>query len=314
VAELEGLLAAARATAAHGTPTIDVAAASVAVAIEPATAEAEPAALTATQVAELAAESARAAAALAAEAAETGPPTIVIADTALDWSHHTVADHELVATDCSADAVARTAEARPMRIVLNVAAPGAFAHAAALRAHGVTAPIFGIVAQAGNERVIGLDVVEALVHPTSSDELVAAVARAAPRGARVFAAGVDADALLKMRQTLAKQGLSVSLARDTKQIDELLAMVRPQVVVIDLALPMRQGYELIMRMAATAPIPAMVLIAPDGDPGPPLVEKLRDRLAAGMGMGAKQWLAALALQKLPSKTVARHKPAGAPAR
>jgi len=118
---------------------------------------------------------------------------------------------------------------------------------------------------------------------------------------------------MKMRQALAKRGLSVSLARDTKQIDELLAMVRPQVVVIDLALPMRQGYELVMRMAATSPIPSLVLIAPDVDPGPMLVEKLRDRLAAGAGMRAKQWLAEVSVQALPAKMAARPKPRSAAA-
>jgi CheY-like chemotaxis protein len=116
-----------------------------------------------------------------------------------------------------------------------------------------------------------------------------------------------------MRQLLAKQGLSVSMARDTKQIDELLAMVRPQVVVIDLELPMRQGYELVMRMAATAPVPAMVLMAPTGDPSPIFHEKLRDRVEAGQGAGAKQWLTEMAQQKLPTRATPKTGGAGAPA-
>jgi CheY-like chemotaxis protein len=173
---------------------------------------------------------------------------------------------------------------------------------AALRAHGVCAPIFGVVGAPGQERVIGIGAVEAVARPMSSDALVAAVERAAPRGARVFAAGRDAESLMKMRQTLAKQGLSVSMARDTKQIDELLAMVRPQVVVIDLELPMRQGYELIMRMATTAPIPALVLIAPEGDPSPILQALARERLAGGVGTGAKQWLTAMLAEKVPAKS------------
>ena len=78
------------------------------------------------------------------------------------------------------------------------------------------------------------------------------------------------------------------------------------------ALPMRQGYELVMRMAATSPVPAMVLIATDNDPSPVFVDKLRDRIAAGMGTPAAQWLAQLAAQELPSKKVTRPK-ASAPA-
>jgi len=277
--------------------------------VSPAADERTP--LTPERVEEAAAENVRMTAALgAAVAPDAVAATIVVVDTALDWARYPVRDHDVVVTEPSPEGVEQVRAARPARIVLNIAAPGSLAHAVALRAHGVTAPFVGVVAQAGNERVIGLGIVEAVAHPLTAEGLVAAVERAAPRGARVFAAGRDAEALMKMRQTLAKQGLSVSLARDTKQIDELLAMVRPQVVVIDLALPMRQGYELVMRMAATNPVPALVLIAPDGDPGPMLVDKLRDRLAAGMGVGAKQWIVDLSQQKLPSKTVARGKPSG----
>jgi CheY-like chemotaxis protein len=159
---------------------------------------------------------------------------------------------------------------------------------------------------------VGLGLIDAVGHPATPEALIAAVERTAPRGARVFAAGRDAETLMKMRQALAKLGLSVSLARDTKQIDELLAMVRPQVIVIDLELPFGQGYELVMRMAATTPIPAMVLMLPAGDPAPLLLEKTRERLSAGLGMGAKQWLADLPVPRRagvatkPSAAVAPH--------
>ena len=235
------------------------------------------------------------------------PSLIVVVDTAIDWSRHVPSEHRVVVMAPSPETVERIREELPGRIVVNVAAPGALGHMAALRAHGVTTPIVGLVAQPGSERIVGLRLVEAVAHPLAADPLVAAVERAAPRGARVFAAGRDVEALMKMRQLLAKQGLSVSLARDTKQIDELLAMVRPQVVVIDLALPMRQGYELVMRMAATAPVPSLVLISPDGDPAPMLIEKLRDRLAAGLGVAAKEWFVEMAGEKLSPKTIARAK-------
>jgi DNA-binding response OmpR family regulator len=243
---------------------------------------------------------------IAATVAPSGDPSlIVVVDTAIDWSRHVPRDHRVVVVAPSPESVERIREEAPGRIVVNVAAPGALGHIVALRAHGVTTPIVGVVAHPGSERIVGLRIVEAVPHPLAADALVAGVERAAPRGARVFAAGRDVEALMKMRQLLAKEGLSVSLARDTKQIDELLAMVRPQVVVIDLALPMRQGYELVLRMAATTPIPSMVLISPEGDPAPMLIEKLRDRLAAGVGIGAKEWLGEMAQEKLSAKTIAR---------
>jgi len=238
--------------------------------------------------------------------------SIVIVDTAIDWARYPIAEHRILTVPPAPESADAIAAAAPGRIVLNVAAPGALAYAVGLRASGVVAPMLGVVAQTGSEQVIGLGVIEAVGYPLDSEVLVRAVEHASPRGARVFAAGRDAEALMKMRQALAKRGLSVSLARDTKQIDELLAMVRPQVVVIDLALPMRQGYELVMRMAATQPIPAMVLIVTESDPAAVFVDKLRDRVAAGIGTAAAQWLAQLAAQELPSKTVARPK-AAAPA-
>jgi DNA-binding response OmpR family regulator len=240
----------------------------------------------------------------AAVVAETSGeiPTIAIVDAERGWERYAIEGHRLVVVAPSPEAAEQVAAAHPVRVVVNVGAPGGLVQVAALRAHGVRAPIFGVVGAPGQERVIGIGAVEAVARPMSSDALVAAVERAAPRGARVFAAGRDAESLMKMRQTLAKQGLSVSMARDTKQIDELLAMVRPQVVVIDLELPMRQGYELIMRMATTAPIPALVLIAPEGDPSPILQALARERLAGGVGTGAKQWLTAMLAEKVPAKS------------
>jgi DNA-binding response OmpR family regulator len=228
-------------------------------------------------------------------------PTVVIVDVERAWERHAIEGHHVLVVAPSSDAAAQVMAAKPARVVVNVGVPGGLAQVVALRAHGVHAPIFGVVAMAGHERVVGIGMVEAVLRPMSADALVAAVERASPRGARVFAAGRDAEALMKMRQTLAKQGLSVSMARDTKQIDELIAMVRPQVVVIDLELPMRQGYELVMRMASTAPIPAMVLIAPEDDPSPVLQTMLRERITTGACVGARQWLVGMAAEKLPSK-------------
>lgn len=266
------------------------------------------------QVAVAAAENSRVAEALAVGAPLDADPShgaLAVVDTVLDWTRYDLGEQRVLPVAPGADGVEHLRAGSPSRIVVNVASPGGLALAVSLRTHGVTAPMFGVVAQAGSERVVGLGLVEAVPHPLDADALVAAVERASPRGARVFATGRDADALMKVRQTLAKQGLSVSLARDTKQIDELLAMVRPQVVVIDLSLPLRQGYELVMRMAATSPIPSLVLIAPEGDPIPTMVEKLRERLAAGAGTHAKQWLAEISVQAIPAKMTARPKPRAA---
>jgi hypothetical protein len=58
-------------------------------------------------------------------------------------------------------------------------------------------------------------------------------------------------------------------------------------------------------MAATSPVPAMVIRLPDGDPGPLVVERLRERVGGGAGANAKAWLVEMAAQALPGKTLAR---------
>jgi len=64
--------------------------------------------------------------------------------------------------------------------------------------------------------------------------------------------GADVDALMSLRQALARKGLSVSMAWDAKQAADLLQVVRPEVVVVDLALPRRDGYGIVARLAALA--------------------------------------------------------------
>jgi CheY-like chemotaxis protein len=99
------------------------------------------------------------------------------------------------------------------------------------------------------------------------------------------------------------------MARDTKQIDELVAMVRPQVIVSDLELPVRVGYELVMRAATSDPSPAVILLVPaGGDPSVILAEKLRERTAAGLGVAAAQWLVEVATGA-PAKGAAKPEPA-----
>jgi DNA-binding response OmpR family regulator len=62
------------------------------------------------------------------------------------------------------------------------------------------------------------------------------------RGTRVLTAGADADALISLRQALAREGMSVSMAWDGKQAADLLDMIRPEIVVVELDLPPRAGY------------------------------------------------------------------------
>src|SRR5207244_3821140 len=78
----------------------------------------------------------------------------------------------------------------------------------------------------------------------------------ATRGTRVVTAGADGDVLMSLRHALTRQGLSVSMAWDAKQAVDLFDAVRPELVVLDLELPPRNGYELVVRLAGAIPVRA----------------------------------------------------------
>src|SRR5262249_23474481 len=98
-------------------------------------------------------------------------PSIFILDTAIDWGRYPIAEQRIVTVPPDSESRDAIGAAAPGRIVLNVAAPGALAAAVVLRAAGVGAPMFGVVAQAGSEQVIGLGVVEAVGHPLVHEAL-----------------------------------------------------------------------------------------------------------------------------------------------
>ena len=65
--------------------------------------------------------------------------------------------------------------------------------------------------------------------------------------------------LMSLRQALARLGASVSMAWDGKQAADLLAVVQPEVVVVDLGLTRRDGYLIAARLGALEAIPHAVL-------------------------------------------------------
>src|SRR5262249_5798456 len=91
------------------------------------------------------------------------------------------------------------------------------------------------------------------------DALLGVLGNAAGRGTKVVTVGTDVDALMSLRQIFTRQGLSVSMAWDVKQAADLLAMIHPTLVVVDLEQPPRVGAGLVARLAAADPIPSTVL-------------------------------------------------------
>src|SRR5207253_7778470 len=88
------------------------------------------------------------------------------------------------------------------------------------------------------------------------DAILEALGPHAGRGIRVVTAGADVDALMSLRQALARRGMSVSMAWDGKQASELVGGVRPEVMVVDLDLPRREGCVTVAGPGAVDPLPS----------------------------------------------------------
>jgi hypothetical protein len=165
--------------------------------------------------------------------------------------------------------VARFGEVAPGRCIVNLAAAGAIAAAASIREAGVAVPLWGAVVEPKGERGLSLGKIEVLTRPIDPDLVRSQIATIAPKNARLLAIGSDSSTFIALRQGLMKAGMSVSIAWDLKQATELLEIVRPHIVVLDLALPGRGAAALVAGLARVETPPVLVLL-----PGAP------DRLAA----------------------------------
>jgi len=168
----------------------------------------------------------------------------------------------------------------PDPIFVNLAAPGALAAVVALRDAGVISRFLAYVAAAGTGKALRLGTTEVLSGPMDPDAVLAALTSHIARGTRVLAAGADADAVMSLRQALSRQGASVSMAWDSNQARDLLAMTKPAVAVIDLELPPRDGYALVATLADLSPVPTAVLISQTMDGAARFAAEAGDRSRA----------------------------------
>jgi len=201
----------------------------------------------------------------AARAASGARRLLAVLDVDPSWASAAIEGTEIVVVKPAEDAVARLAEMSPTRQVVNLAAPGALATLSALRAAGWDGRFWACIAAPGSARALPLGMIEPVVRPLDPDAVLAVLAGYAVRGTRVVTAGADGDTFMSLRHALTRQGLSVSMAWDGKQAADLFEAVRPEVVVIDLQLPPRHGYDLIVRLADARPVPSLVLVHGDED-------------------------------------------------
>ncbi len=220
-------------------------------------------------------------------------PAIALLDVEGTWAGVTVDGHSIAVVPPGDEVVDRIAAVEPGRIVVNLIAPGALDALSVLRAAGSTARFWGCLADTAADRALALGVVEPAMGPLDPDSIVEVLGKYAGRGTRVVTAGADVDALMSLRQALARGGLSVSMAWDGKQAADLLLVVRPEVVVVDLALPRRDGYGIVARLANVDPAPSAVVISAADDASAGFAAALADPGHGGRTLSLKQCLEAL---------------------
>jgi CheY-like chemotaxis protein len=217
---------------------------------------------------------------VAATAVKTDVHRIVVLDDPAAWKDVRLHGIETVVLAPGDDTVARLGESAADRVLVNLAARGAFDAVLAVRAAGISVPFCGCLVPPGLARGLALGFVEVAHAPLDPDEVTTMLMPYAGRGTRVLTAGADADAFISLRQALGRQGMSVSMAWDGKQASDLLQMVRPEVVVLDLDIPPRSGVGLIVELTAAQSVPMLVLLPGRQDVGKRTAAELADAALA----------------------------------
>jgi CheY-like chemotaxis protein len=207
-------------------------------------------------------------------------PLVVVLDGDRRWERAASKAQRLAVIPPEDGAVVRLAELAPPRLLVNLTSPRALETLVALRASGCTAPVWGCVADAAGNRGLALGMIEPATRPLDPDVIFGALQTLAKRGSRVVTVAEDVEAFVSLRQRLAREGMSVSMAWNAKQAADLLPMIRPAVVVLDLDLPAAEACAVVAQIAASEPVPAAVLVAGRRDPTAVLAGVLADPASA----------------------------------
>ncbi len=183
---------------------------------------------------------------------------IAVLDTTPSWP--STAGAEVHVLPLGDDLVGRIGELGVGRCLVNLAAPGAIAAAAALRTAGVALPLWGTIVVANGERGLGLGQIEVLTRPIDPDLVRSQCVTVAPKNARMLAIGSDSSTFIPLRQGLIKAGMSVSIAWDLKQASELMEIVRPHMIILDLLLPARGAAAFVIDLARLETPPVLAVL------------------------------------------------------
>jgi CheY-like chemotaxis protein len=227
-----------------------------------------------------------------------GLPAMVVLDHAECWGKLEVAGHALYTVAPDAAAAAAVAALNPTRVLVNLTAQGAVNTLGALRKAGCGARFWGCIADGTGGQGLPLMAVEPVIPPLEPDTILRKLGDYVCRGARLLTVGGDVDALMSLRQALARKGVSVSMAWDAKQAIEVMHQVRPDAIVVDLDLPKGDGYAIVVNAANLLdPAPFMVLLGGRVNSGEGFAEAL-----AASGDRTKQIAVARLLDALATRT------------
>ena len=217
----------------------------------------------------------------------------VVLDTNARWDTGAGKQSQVALVPIDGDTVRRVAELRPWRVVVDLTKPKALETLVALREAGVRARFWGCVADAASGRGLTLGVVEPASRPLDPNAILALLEQYGTKGKRVLTTGDDVDALISLRQALTRNMMSVSMAWNAKQAVDLLPMVRPHVVVIDLGQAPADAIPVLGLVAATKPGPVTVLVPGSKDAAPTFAKVLEGAGGARAGLPLAELLGKL---------------------
>jgi len=241
----------------------------------------------------------------------TGLPAMVVLDHAQAWSTHEVPGHALYTIAPDAAAAAAVAALNPARVLVNLTAHGAVNTLGALRKAGCTARFWGCLAQPDGALGFALMAVEPVIPPLEPDSILRKLGDFVCKGARILTVGADVDALMSLRQALARKGVSVSMAWDAKQAIEVMHQVRADAIVVDLDLPKGDGYSIVAHAAMLLdPAPYLVLVGGRVNSGEGFTDALAGVTDMTRQLDTKRLLAALStrVETPPHEHEERRKP------
>ena len=196
---------------------------------------------------------------------QSGRSAVVVVDVDRSWERIGTEERPVTVVAPDDGLAARLAELSAGRVVVNLTTPRALETLLALRAAGCSARFWGCLADPNTGRALPLGMIEPAARGLDPEAVLTSLGPCATRGTRVVTVGEDVDAFVSLRQALARQGMSVSMAWNAKQAEELLPLVRPAVVVLDLDLPAREACGIAAQLGACDPPPTTVLVAGSQD-------------------------------------------------